>query len=184
MAKISKRMRALYEKVDTSKLYTADEAVNLVKDIATAKFVESVDVSINLGIDPKKSDQNVRGAIVLPHGSGRKVRVCVFTQGENAEAAKAAGAEFVGMQELAAQIKGGMMDFDVVIASPDAMRVVGQLGQILGPRGLMPNPKVGTVTQTLPRQSRTPRQVRLHTAMTSLLLSIPPSALPTSRQLI
>ncbi len=142
MAKISKRMRALYEKVDTSKLYTADEAVNLVKDIATAKFVESVDVSINLGIDPKKSDQNVRGAIVLP-----QVRVCVFTQGENAEAAKAAGAEFVGMQELAAQIKGGMMDFDVVIASPDAMRVVGQLGQILGPRGLMPNPKVGTVTR-------------------------------------
>ena len=147
MAKISKRMRALYEKVDTSKLYTADEAVNLVKDIATAKFVESVDVSINLGIDPKKSDQNIRGAIVLPHGSGRQVRVCVFTQGENAEAAKAAGAEFVGMQELAAQIKGGMMDFDVVIASPDAMRVVGQLGQILGPRGLMPNPKVGTVTR-------------------------------------
>ena len=136
-----------YEKVDTSKLYTADEAVNLVKDIATAKFVESVDVSINLGIDPKKSDQNIRGAIVLPHGSGRQVRVCVFTQGENAEAAKAAGAEFVGMQELAAQIKGGMMDFDVVIASPDAMRVVGQLGQILGPRGLMPNPKVGTVTR-------------------------------------
>ena len=147
MAKISKRMRALYEKVDTSKLYTADEAVNLVKDIATAKFVESVDVSINLGIDPKKSDQNIRGAIVLPHGSGRQVRVCVFTQGENAEAAKAAGAEFVGMQELAAQIKGGMMDFDVVIASPDAMRAVGQLGQILGPRGLMPNPKVGTVTR-------------------------------------
>lgn len=146
MAKLSKRMRVIREKVDSTKLYNVSEAIGLLKELATAKFIESVDVAVNLGIDPRKSDQNVRGATVLPHGIGRSVRVAVFTQGENAEAAKAAGAELVGMEDLAEQIKKGEMNFDVVIASPDAMRVVGQLGQVLGPRGLMPNPKVGTVT--------------------------------------
>ncbi|SES73252.1 50S ribosomal protein L1 [Thorsellia anophelis] len=146
MAKLSKRMRAIREKVDATKQYEINEAVALLKELATAKFTESVDVAINLGIDARKSDQNVRGATVLPNGTGRSVRVAVFTQGPNAEAAKAAGAEFVGMEDLADQIKAGEMGFDVVIASPDAMRIVGQLGQVLGPRGLMPNPKVGTVT--------------------------------------
>ncbi|WP_434927791.1 50S ribosomal protein L1 [Shewanella sp. HL-SH8] len=146
MAKLSKRARVIREKVDGTKQYDINEAVALLKELATAKFVESVDVAVNLGIDPRKSDQNVRGATVLPHGTGRDVRVAVFTQGANAEAAKAAGAELVGMDDLAAQIKAGEMNFDVVIASPDAMRVVGMLGQILGPRGLMPNPKTGTVT--------------------------------------
>ncbi|GAA4886076.1 50S ribosomal protein L1 [Ferrimonas pelagia] len=146
MAKISKRMRVIREKVDATREYEMNEAVALLKELATAKFVESVDVSVNLGVDPRKSDQNVRGATVLPHGTGRDVRVAVFTQGANADAAKEAGAELVGMDELAAQVKAGEMNFDVVIASPDAMRVVGQLGQILGPRGLMPNPKTGTVT--------------------------------------
>jgi large subunit ribosomal protein L1 len=128
------------------KLYAADEALKLVKELASAKFVESVDVAINLGIDPSKSDQVVRGATVLPAGTGKKIRVAVFTQGANAEAAKAAGADIVGMEDLAERIQGGELNFDVVIASPDAMRVVGKLGQILGPRGLMPNPKVGTVS--------------------------------------
>lgn len=146
MAKLTKRMRVIREKVDGTKLYEINDAVALLKELATAKFVESVDVAVNLGIDPRKSDQNVRGATVLPHGTGREVRVAVFTQGANAEAAKAAGAELVGMDDLAEQIKAGEMNFDVVIASPDAMRVVGMLGQILGPRGLMPNPKTGTVT--------------------------------------
>jgi large subunit ribosomal protein L1 len=146
MAKISKRMRVIREKVDGTKEYSINEAIALLKELATAKFVESVDVAVNLGIDARKSDQNVRGATVLPHGTGRDVRVAVFTQGANAEAAKAAGAELVGMDDLADLVKKGEMNFDVVIASPDAMRVVGQLGQILGPRGLMPNPKVGTVT--------------------------------------
>lgn len=146
MAKISKRMKKINETVDRNKNYSVLEAFDLLKKTASAKFNETVDVAINLGIDPKKSDQNVRGAVVLPNGTGKSVRVAVFTQGANAEAAKAAGAEKVGMEELAAEIKGGALDFDVVIASPDAMRVVGQLGQILGPRGLMPNPKVGTVT--------------------------------------
>ncbi|MDF0535922.1 50S ribosomal protein L1 [Shewanella yunxiaonensis] len=146
MAKLTKRMRVIREKVEATKAYDINEALVLLKELATAKFVESVDVAVNLGVDPRKSDQNVRGAIVLPHGTGRDVRVAVFTQGANAEAAKAAGAELVGMDELAAQVKAGEMNFDVVIASPDAMRVVGQLGQILGPRGLMPNPKTGTVT--------------------------------------
>lgn len=139
-------MRVIREKVDGTKLYEINDAVALLKELATAKFVESVDVAVNLGIDPRKSDQNVRGATVLPHGTGRDVRVAVFTQGANAEAAKAAGAELVGMDDLAEKIKAGEMNFDVVIASPDAMRVVGMLGQILGPRGLMPNPKTGTVT--------------------------------------
>lgn len=146
MTKLTKKAKLIREKVDAVKLYNIDEAVALLKEFATAKFVESVDVAINLGIDPRKSDQNVRGAIVLPNGTGRSVRVAVFAQGDNAEAAKSAGAEFVGMDDLAEQIKGGEMNFDVVIAAPDAMRIVGQLGQILGPRGLMPNPKVGTVT--------------------------------------
>lgn len=146
MAKITKRQRAINEKVDSTKQYSIEEAVALLKDLSNVKFAETVDVSVNLGIDPRKSDQSVRGATTLPHGNGKSVRVAVFTQGANAEAAKAAGAEFVGMDELAAEIKAGKMDFDVVIASPDAMRVVGQLGQVLGPRGLMPNPKTGTVT--------------------------------------
>lgn len=146
MAKLTKRMRVIRDKVNTTKQYNIDEAVVLLKELATAKFVESVDVSVNLGIDARKSDQNVRGATVLPHGTGRAVRVAVFAQGANADAAKAAGADLVGMDDLAEQIKRGEMNFDVVIASPDAMRVVGQLGQVLGPRGLMPNPKVGTVT--------------------------------------
>ncbi|GIU02534.1 50S ribosomal protein L1 [Shewanella algidipiscicola] len=146
MAKLTKRARLIREKVEVTKSYDINEAVALLKELATAKFVESVDVAVNLGVDPRKSDQNVRGATVLPHGTGRDVRVAVFTQGANAEAAKEAGAELVGMDDLAAQVKAGEMNFDVVIASPDAMRVVGQLGQILGPRGLMPNPKTGTVT--------------------------------------
>jgi large subunit ribosomal protein L1 len=146
MAKITKRQRAINEKVDSTKQYSIEDAVALLKELSNVKFAETVDVAISLGIDPRKSDQSVRGATTLPHGNGKSVRVAVFTQGANAEAAKAAGAEFVGMDELAAEIKAGKMDFDVVIASPDAMRVVGQLGQVLGPRGLMPNPKTGTVT--------------------------------------
>lgn len=146
MAKISKRLAALKAKVDRNKVYSAEDGIALVKEAATAKFDESIDVAINLGIDARKSDQVVRGSVVLPRGTGKSVRVAVFAQGANAEAALAAGAEIVGFDDLAAQIKGGMLDFDVVIATPDAMRVVGQLGQVLGPRGLMPNPKVGTVT--------------------------------------
>ena len=146
MAKLTKRMRTIREKVEVNKNYEINEAVALLKELATAKFVESVDVAVNLGIDARKSDQNVRGATVLPNGTGRDVRVAVFTQGANAEAAKEAGAELVGMEDLAELVKKGEMNFDVVVASPDAMRVVGQLGQILGPRGLMPNPKTGTVT--------------------------------------
>ena len=139
-------MSTIREKVEVTKEYEINEAVALLKELATAKFVESVDVAVNLGIDAKKSDQNVRGATVLPNGTGRDVRVAVFTQGANAEKAKEAGADVVGMEDLAEQVKAGNMDFDEVIATPDAMRVVGQLGQILGPRGLMPNPKVGTVS--------------------------------------
>lgn len=146
MAKLSKRMKAISEKIDADKQYPIDEALGLIKEFSSVKFSESVDISVNLGIDPRKSDQVVRGSTVLPKGSGKEVRVAVFTQGENAEAAKAAGADVVGMEDLAEQIKGGDLDFGVVIASPDAMRVVGSLGQVLGPRGLMPNPKVGTVT--------------------------------------
>lgn len=146
MAKVSKRLRALKSSVDRNKLYSVEEALSLIKAAATAKFNESIDVAVNLGVDARKSDQVVRGSVVLPQGTGKSVRVAVFAQGAAAEAAKAAGAEVVGFEDLAEQIKGGMMDFDVVIASPDAMRIVGQLGQILGPRGLMPNPKVGTVT--------------------------------------
>ena len=146
MAKLSKRLRAIREKVDSNKQYPLEEAVNLLKECATAKFSESIEVAVNLGIDAKKSDQAVRGATNLPHGTGKDVRVAVFTSGDNADKATAAGADLVGMEELADKVKAGELDFDVVIASPDAMRVVGQLGQILGPRGLMPNPKTGTVT--------------------------------------
>jgi len=146
MARVSKRYKAIATKVDRNKLYPLDEALKLVKETAKAKFDESIDVAVNLGIDAKKSDQLVRGSVVLPKGTGKTMRVAVFAQGAKAEEAKAAGADIVGFDDLAESIKGGKMDFDVVIASPDAMRIVGALGQILGPRGLMPNPKVGTVT--------------------------------------
>ncbi len=144
--KLSKRQKVIAEKVTLGKHYDLNEAITLLKDIPPVKFDQSVEVAINLGIDPRKSDQVVRGSTVLPHGSGKTVRVAVFAQGENAQKAQDAGADIVGFDDLAADIKGGKMDFDVVIATPDAMRVVGQLGQVLGPRGLMPNPKVGTVT--------------------------------------
>jgi large subunit ribosomal protein L1 len=146
MAKLTKKAKLIKAKVDANKQYSVAEAVALLKEFSTSKFAESIDVSVNLGIDARKSDQNVRGATVLPNGTGKTVRVAVFTQGANAEAAKEAGADIVGMDDLGDLVKKGEMNFDVVIASPDAMRVVGQLGQILGPRGLMPNPKVGTVT--------------------------------------
>ena len=146
MAKLTKRQKAIAEKVEVGKQYSVQDAVALLNDVATVGFKESVDIAVNLGVDPRKSDQNVRGSSVLPSGTGKEVRVAVFAQGENAEKATAAGADVVGFEDLAEQIKGGDLNFDVVIATPDAMRVVGQLGQILGPRGLMPNPKVGTVT--------------------------------------
>lgn len=146
MASLSKRNKAIKEKIEPGKQYAINDALTLLKEMPALKFVESVDVSVNLGVDPKKSDQVVRGSTILPRGTGKTVRVAVFAQGDNAEKAKNAGADLVGFEDLAEQVKGGTMDFDVVIATPDAMRVVGQLGQILGPRGLMPNPKVGTVT--------------------------------------
>ncbi|MDZ7669628.1 MAG: 50S ribosomal protein L1 [Gammaproteobacteria bacterium] len=146
MAKMTRRRRAILEKVDPEKIYAVDEAVNLLAECANGKFKESFDVSVNLGVDPRKSDQAVRGATTLPHGTGKTVRVAVFAQGEAADKASAAGADIVGFDDLADRIKGGELNFDVVIATPDAMRIVGQLGKILGPRGLMPNPKTGTVT--------------------------------------
>ncbi|MDH5435312.1 MAG: 50S ribosomal protein L1 [Gammaproteobacteria bacterium] len=146
MAKLTKKAKIIREKCEAGKTYAIDDALKILRDMPAAKFLESVDVSVNLGVDPRKSDQAVRGSTVLPNGTGKTVRVAVFTQGANADAAKAAGADIVGMDDLAEEVKKGNMDFDVVIASPDAMRVVGTLGQILGPRGLMPNPKVGTVT--------------------------------------
>ena len=146
MPKLSKRRKAFQQTVEPGKAYAIAEAVELLNSLSTVKFTESIDVAVNLGVDARKSDQQIRGATTLPHGTGKTVRVAVFTQGSNADAATEAGADFVGMEDLAEQVKGGMMEFDVVIASPDAMRVVGQLGQILGPRGLMPNPKTGTVT--------------------------------------
>ena len=149
MAKLSKRAQMIREKVDPTKAYSLEEAVALLAELSTVKFKESLDVAINLGVDPRKSDQVVRGATVMPNGTGKDVRVAVFTQGANAEAAQEAGADIVGMDDLAEKVKQGQLDFDVVIASPDAMRVVGQLGQILGPRGLMPNPKAGTVAPDL-----------------------------------
>ncbi len=146
MAGLSKRVRAIRERLELGKLYPAEDAFALLKDVSQVKFVESIDVSVNLGVDPRKSDQVVRGSTVLPHGIGKTVRVAVFAQGAGADAATAAGADRVGFEDLAEEFKAGQFDYDVVIASPDAMRIVGQLGKILGPRGLMPNPKVGTVT--------------------------------------
>ncbi len=171
MAKLSKRMKAIREKIQPEKAYDAGEAFSLLKEVSSVKFPESIDVAVNLGVDPRKSDQVVRGATVLPHGTGKSVRVAVFAQGENAEAAKAAGADVVGMDDLAEQVKAGNLDFDVVIASPDAMRVVGQLGQILGPRGLMPNPKVGTVTPNVAEAVKNAKagQVRYRTDKTGIV---------------
>ncbi len=146
MARLTKRARLIRERTDRAKVYPADEAFALLKEVSSVKFIESVDVAVNLGVDPRKSDQLVRGSSVLPHGTGKQVRVAVFAQGPSADAAKEAGAELVGMDDLAERVRAGTLDFDVVIASPEAMRLVGQLGKILGPRGLMPNPKVGTVT--------------------------------------
>lgn len=165
MAKISKRAKIIAEKVDATKAYAFEEAASLLKMLSTVKFKETVEVSVNLGVDPRKSDQVVRGSTILPNGTGKDVRVAVFTQGNNADAAKEAGAEIVGMDDLAAQVKSGELNFDVVIASPDAMRVVGQLGQILGPRGLMPNPKVGTVTPNVAEAVKNAKagQVRFRT---------------------
>ena len=146
MAKLTRRQRAFAEKIEEGRLYPIDEAVSILNELSTVKFKESIDVSINLGVDPRKSDQVVRGSTVLPNGTGKDVRVAVFAQGDKAEEASAAGAEVVGMEDLAESVKGGDLNFDVVIATPDSMRVVGQLGQVLGPRGLMPNPRLGTVT--------------------------------------
>ncbi len=165
MAKKSKRARAIRERVESGKLYDAQEAFALLKELSTVKFTESVDVAVNLGVDPRKSDQVVRGSTVLPNGIGKQVRVAVFAQGANAEEATAAGADRVGFEDLAEEVKAGNLGFDVVIASPDAMRVVGQLGKILGPRGLMPNPKVGTVTPNVAEAVRNAKagQVRYRT---------------------
>jgi len=146
MTKLTKKQRLISEKVDPEKVYTLDEAVDVLNSISSSKFEESLDVSVNLGVDPRKSDQVVRGATTLPHGTGKEVRVAVFAQGENAEKATAAGADIVGFEDLGEEIKSGKLDFDVLIATPDAMKIVGQLGKVLGPRGLMPNPKTGTVT--------------------------------------
>ena len=172
MAKLSKRFRAIREKVEIGKQYSIGEAVALLKELSTVKFPEAVDVAVNLGIDPRKSDQAVRGATTLPNGTGKNVRVAVFTQGEAAEAAKAAGADLVGMEDLAEEIKAGKMDFDVVIADPAAMRVVGQLGQILGPRGLMPNPKTGTVTPDVVTAVKNAKAGQGVTAWTKTVLSM------------
>lgn len=165
MAKLTKRAKVIREKVQPGKQYAAEDAFVLLKELSSVKFREAVDVAVNLGVDPRKSDQVVRGATVLPNGTGKSVRVAVFTQGANVEAARAAGADKIGMDDLAAEVKAGNLDFDVVIASPDAMRVVGQLGQILGPRGLMPNPKVGTVTANIAEavQNAKAGQVRYRT---------------------
>jgi large subunit ribosomal protein L1 len=171
MAKLSKKAKIIKGKVDKTKQYSITEAIQLLKELGTAKFNEGIDVSVNLGVDPRKSDQNVRGATVLPNGTGKTVRVAVFTQGTNADAAKEAGADIVGMDDLGELVKKGEMNFDVVIASPDAMRVVGQLGQILGPRGLMPNPKVGTVTADVATAVRNAKsgQVRYRTDKSGII---------------
>ncbi len=165
MARLSKRMRAIQERVECGRLYPAEEAFSLLKELSQIKFSESVDVAVNLGVDPRKSDQVVRGSTVLPHGIGKTVRVAVFAQGASADAATEAGADRVGFDDLAEDIKAGKLDFDVVVASPDAMRLVGQLGKILGPRGLMPNPKVGTVTPDVAEAVRNAKagQVRYRT---------------------
>jgi large subunit ribosomal protein L1 len=171
MANVGKRMQAIKAKIQPGKSYAIDEALALIKECASAKFLESVDVAVNLGVDPRKSDQVVRGATVLPNGTGKTVRVAVFAQGANADAAREAGADVIGFEDLAEQVKAGQMDFDVVIASPDAMRVVGQLGPILGPRGLMPNPKVGTVTPDVAGAVRNAKggQVRYRTDKTGII---------------
>ncbi len=190
MAKLSKRARAIREKVEPGKAYDAEAAFALLKEISTVKFAESVDVSVNLGVDPRKSDQVVRGATVLPNGTGKTVRVAVFTQGANADAAREAGADVVGFDDLAEQVKAGNLDFDVVIATPDAMRVVGQLGQILGPRGLMPNPKVGTVTPNVAEAVKNAKagQVRYRTDKAGIIhcpigkVDFEPSALKENLQ--
>lgn len=171
MAKLSKRMKKIHSQFDRAALYSVDEALRLVKEAATAKFDESIDVAVNLGVDPRKSDQVVRGSVVLPRGIGKNVRVAVFAQGAMAEAARDAGAETVGFEDLAERIKAGWLDFDVVIAAPDAMRVVGQLGQILGPRGLMPNPKVGTVTSNVAEAVKNAKagQVQYRTDKTGII---------------
>lgn len=165
MGKLTKRAKAFQEKIEKGKYYPIDEAVSLLNELSTTKFKESIDVSINLGVDPRKSDQVVRGATVLPNGTGKDVRVAVFAQGEKADEATAAGADIVGMEDLAEKVKGGELNFGVVIATPDAMRVVGQLGQILGPRGLMPNPRLGTVTPDVGEAVRNAKagQVRFRT---------------------
>ena len=173
MARLGKRMKSIREQIEPGKAYSIDEALDILKTSSKVKFKESVDVAIRLGVDPRKSDQNVRGSTVLPNGTGKSVRVAVFTQGENAEKAKAAGADVVGMDDLHDQIKGGDMSFDVVIATPDAMRVVGKLGQLLGPRGLMPNPKVGTVTTDVEKavQNAKAGQVRFRTDKAGIIHS-------------
>lgn len=171
MAKLSKRRKLINEKIERGKVYSAEEAFALLKELSSVKFKESIEVAVNLGVDPRKSDQVVRGSTVLPNGTGKSVRVAVFTQGPNAEAAQEAGADIVGMEDLADQVKAGNLDFDVVIASPDAMRVVGQLGQILGPRGLMPNPKVGTVTPNVAEAVKNAKagQVRYRTDKSGII---------------
>ncbi|NVZ11643.1 50S ribosomal protein L1 [Allochromatium humboldtianum] len=165
MARLSKRVRAIQERVEAGKLYPADEAFSLLKELSQVKFAESIDVAVNLGVDPRKSDQVVRGSTVLPHGIGKTVRVAVFAQGAAADAAREAGADKVGFEDLAEEMKAGQLDYDVVIASPDAMRIVGQLGKVLGPRGLMPNPKVGTVSPDVAEAVRNAKagQVRYRT---------------------
>ncbi|MDF9392867.1 MULTISPECIES: 50S ribosomal protein L1 [Methylococcus] len=185
MARLTKRLKSIKDKVQSGKVYPIDEAFEVLKSVSSVKFVESVDVAVNLGVDPRKSDQAVRGATVLPHGTGKSVRVAVFAQGANAEAALAAGADIVGMDDLGAQVKAGELNFDVVIAAPDAMRVVGQLGQILGPRGLMPNPKTGTVTPDVATAVKNAKagQVRYRTDKKGIIhctigkISFEPSAL-------
>ncbi|MFO1370915.1 MAG: 50S ribosomal protein L1 [Candidatus Competibacteraceae bacterium] len=171
MAKLTKRMQAIRAKLTPGKFYPVEDALKLLKELSSVKFREAVDVAVNLGVDPRKSDQVVRGATVLPHGTGKLVRVAVFAQGANAEAAKAAGADVIGFEDLAESVKAGNLDFDVVIASPDAMRVVGQLGKILGPRGLMPNPKVGTVTPDVAGAVRNAKagQVRYRTDKSGII---------------
>lgn len=188
MARIPKRVKAIRAKVDRQKLYGLDDAIALVKECANAKFDESIDVAVQLGVDAKKSDQVVRGSVVLPAGTGKSVRVAVFTQGPKADEARAAGADIVGMEDLAERIRGGNIDFDVVVASPDAMRVVGTLGQILGPRGLMPNPKVGTVTPNVAEAVRNAKagQVQYRTDKAGIIhatlgrASFQPDALQTN----
>jgi large subunit ribosomal protein L1 len=171
MAKLSKRAKLIRDRLGARKLYAAEEAFSLLKELSSVKFKESVEVAVNLGVDPRKSDQVVRGATVLPHGTGKSVRVAVFTQGPNVEAAREAGADIIGLEDLAERVKAGQLDFDVVIASPDAMRVVGQLGQILGPRGLMPNPKVGTVTPNVAQAVRNAKagQIRYRTDKSGII---------------